>query len=108
MLTYAAQLRGLLADYDTPMRLIWEMWDKTTIPTDNGPRKVLMVTEARPGQRPLVTHWGGVSLMRDSTATLVDKQPPILNGRTEIVQWCSTSEQRPILAVSALNSNEVD
>ena len=27
MLTYAAQIRGLLADYDTPTGLIWEMWD---------------------------------------------------------------------------------
>ena len=26
MLTYAAQMRGLLADYDTPTGLIWEMW----------------------------------------------------------------------------------
>ena len=23
-----AQMRGLLADYDTPTGLIWEMWDK--------------------------------------------------------------------------------
>ena len=59
---------------------------KTTIRTDNGPRKVLMVTEAQPGQKPLVTYWGGVSLVRDNTATLIDKQPPILNGRTEIVE----------------------
>ena len=28
MLTYAAQMRGLLADYDTPTGLIWEMWDQ--------------------------------------------------------------------------------
>ena len=28
MLTYAAQIRGLLADYDTPTGLIWEMWAK--------------------------------------------------------------------------------
>ena len=26
MLTYAAQMRGLLADHDTPTGLIWEMW----------------------------------------------------------------------------------
>ena len=59
---------------------------KTTIQTDNGPRKVLMVTDAQPGQKPLVTYWGGVSLARDNTATLIDKQPPILNDRTELVQ----------------------
>ena len=59
---------------------------KTTIQTDKGPRKVLMVTDAPPGQKPLVTYWGGVSLTRDNTATLVDKHPPIPNGRTELEQ----------------------
>ena len=59
---------------------------KTTIQTDNGPRKVLMVKVDEPGKKPLVTYWGGVSLARDNTATLIDKHPPILNGRTELVQ----------------------
>ena len=59
---------------------------KTTIQTDNGPRKVLMVKVDEPGKKPLVTHWGGVSLARDNTATPIDKLPPILNGRTELVQ----------------------
>ena len=59
---------------------------KTTIQTDNGPRKVLMVKVDEPGKKPLVTHWGGVSLARDNTATLIDTQVPILNGRTELVQ----------------------
>ena len=59
---------------------------KTTIPTDNGPRKVLMVKVDKPGKKPLVTYWGGVSLARDNTATLIDTQAPILNGRTELVQ----------------------
>ena len=59
---------------------------KTTIETDKGSRKVLMVEEARPGQAPLVAYWGGISLARDTRATLVDKIPPILNGRTELVE----------------------
>ena len=59
---------------------------KTTIQTDNGPRKVLMVKVDEPGKKPLVTYWGGVSLARDNTATLIDTQAPILNGRTELVQ----------------------
>ncbi len=59
---------------------------KTTIQTDAGPRKVLMVKVGNPGEEPLVTHWGGVSLARDNTATLVDKHPPILNSRTELEQ----------------------
>ena len=59
---------------------------KTTIQTDKGPRKVLMVEQARPGQDPLVAYRGGISLARDTRATLVDKVPPILNGRTELVE----------------------
>ena len=59
---------------------------KTTIQTDKGPRKVLMVTVDEPGKKPQVTYWGGVSLARDNTATLIDKHPPILNGRTELEQ----------------------
>ena len=59
---------------------------KTTIQTDDGPRKVLMVKVDEPGEEPLVTYWGGVSLARDNTATLVDKHPPILNSRTELEQ----------------------
>jgi len=59
---------------------------KTTIQTDNGPRKVLMVKVARPGKEPLVTHLGRISLARDNTATLIDYHPPFLNGRTQLVQ----------------------
>ena len=59
---------------------------KTTIPTDQGSRKVLMVEEARPGYDPLVAYWGGISLARDTKAYLVDKLPPKLNGRTELEQ----------------------
>ena len=59
---------------------------KSRIQTDNGPRKVLMVKVDRPGAKPLVTYWGGVSLARDNTAILIDSQVPILNGRTELVQ----------------------
>ena len=59
---------------------------KTRMQTDTGPRKVLMVKVDAPGKKPLVTYWGGVSLARDNTATLIDKHPPILNGRTELEQ----------------------
>ena len=59
---------------------------KTTTQTDKGPRKVLMVKVDKPGKKPQVTYWGGVSLARDNTATLIDTHPPILNGRTELEQ----------------------
>ncbi len=59
---------------------------KTTIQTDRGPHKVLLVKEEQPGQKPLVTYWGGISLARDPRATLIDQPPPLFNGRTELVQ----------------------
>ena len=58
----------------------------TTIETEQGPRKVLKVEKERPGRDPLVAYWGGISLARDTRANLVDKLPPILNGRTELVE----------------------
>ena len=58
----------------------------TTIETEQGPRKVLKVEKVRPGRDPLVAYWGGISLARDTKANLVDKLPPILNGRTELVE----------------------
>ena len=58
----------------------------TTIETEQGPRKVLKVEKVRPGRDPLVAYWGGISLARDTRANLVDKIPPILNGRTELVE----------------------
>ncbi|HEX4815899.1 MAG TPA: reverse transcriptase domain-containing protein [Nonomuraea sp.] len=61
---------------------------KTVIQTEHGPQKVLQVKVERPGEDPLVAHWGGISLARNATATttLNDELPPILNGRTELVQ----------------------
>ena len=59
---------------------------KITIATDKGSRKVLRAEEARPGREPLVAYWGDISLARDTGANLVDKLPPKLKGRTELVE----------------------
>jgi hypothetical protein len=59
---------------------------KRIIQTERGPKKVLLVKVERPGQKPLVTYWGGISLAREDTATLIDEPPPLANGRTELVQ----------------------
>jgi group II intron reverse transcriptase/maturase len=59
---------------------------KTVIQTEHGPRKVLMAKVKRPGREPLVTYWGGISLVRNDKATLIDEPPPFTNGRTELVQ----------------------
>jgi hypothetical protein len=60
---------------------------KTTIQTERGPQKVLLVQVERVGQRPLVAMWGGISLARIETGkALNDKIPPICNGRTQLEQ----------------------
>ncbi len=59
---------------------------KTTIQTKAGPRKVLLVKMEQTGEDPKVAYWGGVSLARDNTATLIDRTPPFINGRTELEQ----------------------
>ncbi len=60
---------------------------KTTIRTDQGPRKVLQVTVEREGGRaPLMARWGGISLTRRKTAILDDNPALVWNQRTEIEQ----------------------
>lgn len=60
---------------------------KTTIQTERGPQKVLLVQVEREGRKPLVAVWGGISLARvGMVAALNDKVPPICNGRTELEQ----------------------
>jgi group II intron reverse transcriptase/maturase len=60
---------------------------RTTIRTDQGPRKALVVRVDREGKPPLVATWGGISLARDVKATLTDTPPVIWNtGRSELLQ----------------------
>ncbi|MFN8472127.1 MAG: reverse transcriptase domain-containing protein [Anaerolineae bacterium] len=59
---------------------------KTTVQTEQGPRKVLMVTVEREGRKPLVAVWGGISLAREEMGTLNDQIPPMRSGRTELEQ----------------------
>lgn len=59
---------------------------KSVIQTEHGPRKVLQVVVERPDRKPLVAQWGGIPLVRDQKAVLIDRPPPFQNGRTELVQ----------------------
>jgi group II intron reverse transcriptase/maturase len=60
---------------------------KTVIQTEHGPKKVLLVRVDRPGKSPLETYWGGLSLAHKATVgNLIDEPPPLINGRTELVQ----------------------
>ena len=60
---------------------------RTTIRTDQGPRKALVVRVPREGKPPLVATWGGISLAREVKATLNDTPARIWNsGRSELLQ----------------------
>jgi group II intron reverse transcriptase/maturase len=57
--------------------------------TEHGPRRGLQVTVHRDGGRaPLIARWGGISLARDTTPTVLNDNPPRIwsNRRSEIVQ----------------------
>jgi group II intron reverse transcriptase/maturase len=62
---------------------------RAVLDTEHGPRRGLQVTVDRDGGRtPLVARWGGISLARDLTPTVLKDDPPkIWSGRrSELVQ----------------------
>jgi group II intron reverse transcriptase/maturase len=60
---------------------------KTSVPTDQGPRKVLrVVVERGPERAPLVAQWGGISLKWRIDAVLNDQPPQIWNIGTDLLQ----------------------
>jgi len=61
---------------------------RAVLATEHGPRRGLQVTVHRDGGRPpLVAHWGGISLARDTTPAVLNDDPPrIWSGRSELVQ----------------------
>ena len=84
---------------------------KTTIQTDQGPRKVLQVTVERGGGKtPKVARWGGISLVRQKTTILDDNPAPVWNQRTELEQrlladtceLCESQERVQVHHVRAL------
>ena len=62
---------------------------RAVLDTEHGPRRGLQVTVGRGGgKKPLVAQWGGISLARDLTPTVLNDDPPkIWSGRrSELVQ----------------------
>ena len=62
---------------------------RAVLDTEHGPRRGLRVTVDRGGgKKPLVAQWGGISLARDLTPTVLNDAPPkIWSGRrSELVQ----------------------
>jgi group II intron reverse transcriptase/maturase len=109
--TYQAEYRGIVEYYRlaynltslTKLRQVMEMSltmtlaskFKTSVPKiyrkyrakfvkDGKVHRGLQVVRNRPGKKPLVAQWGGISLAWDIRAKLNDQPQKIWNGRTEI------------------------
>lgn len=78
--------KTLAQKYRTTQRRIYQRF-RTTISTEEGTYKVLQVTLDRgPDQRPLVTHWGGISLQHNKWVAVQETQHiPIWSNGTELV-----------------------
>jgi hypothetical protein len=65
----------------------------TTIKTDEGDRKVILVKRDREPKKPLVTYFGGVSLKWNKWVNLSEQlTSPIWSNRSELVQRLKAQE----------------
>jgi group II intron reverse transcriptase/maturase len=84
---------------------------RTTLETANGPRKGLrVVVERGEGKKPLVAHWGGISLRRQKETILNDHPPQPKNYGTELLdrllaqecELCQSEEDVEVHHIRAL------
>jgi group II intron reverse transcriptase/maturase len=87
---------------------------KAKIDTPYGPRTCFESSIAREGRQPLVARFGGIPLIRQKTATIVDRQPVrsiyphkelinrLLKGRCELCQRTGTVEVHQIRKLADL------
>lgn len=60
---------------------------KTTVTDTNGKTvRCLKVVVERPGKRPLIAIWGGISLVHKRKAAIEDKPYKVYGGRTELIK----------------------
>ena len=82
---------GAIADQDPSLEIPNQDHRRyrAALATEHGPRRGLQVTVHRDGRRaPLVAQWGGISLARDTTPTVLNDDPPRIwsNRRSELIQ----------------------
>jgi group II intron reverse transcriptase/maturase len=83
---------------------------RANIETKGKTYKGLQVVRERPGKKPLVAAWGGISLVWTLKAQLNDQPQPIHSGRTELVQrlladeceWCGSTKNVQVHHIRAL------
>jgi group II intron reverse transcriptase/maturase len=83
---------------------------QATLETKGKTCKGLQAVRERPGKKPLVATWGGISLVWTLKAQLNDQPQPIYSGRTELgerflaneCEWCGSTENVQVHHIRAL------
>lgn len=80
-----SMVKTLANKYKTSCNKIYRKY-KATMKIDNITYKILQVIIPRTGKKPLETHFGAVSLRRNSRAEIKEEKWREWNGRTELVE----------------------
>ena len=85
-MTEVSLVKTLASKYKTTCRKIYRQYG-TTINTDEGSRKVILVKRDRKSQKPLTVYFGAVSLKWNKWVSLGEQlTTPIWSQRSELVQ----------------------
>lgn len=92
-------VKTLAAKHKTTKTKIYKKY-RAKVTVNGRKYKALQVTVTRQGKEPLIATWGGISLARDTKATINDRPKRLWNSRTELVQrmlaneceWCGSRE----------------
>jgi group II intron reverse transcriptase/maturase len=82
---HTSLLKTLACKYDSTVSKMAARY-QTTIITPDGPRKALQASVQRTGRNPLTALFGGIALRRQRDAVIVDRKPPPVIRRTELIQ----------------------
>jgi len=79
-------LKTLAGKHKTTLMKVYKKL-KTTVRTDDGPRKAIVVSVPRENKPPLVTQFGGLTLRKSDKAVLADSnRRPYIRKRTELIK----------------------
>lgn len=79
-------LKTLACKHRSSMKKQKKKYRTTTTSTSGKEVPCLQVVVPRPGKKPLVATWGGISLVRKRKAIIEDKPYKVYGGRTELVK----------------------
>jgi len=99
----------LAAKFKTTVSNIYRKY-QATLETKGKTYKGLQVVRERPGKKPLVATWGGISLVWTLKAQLNDQPQLVYSGRTELVErllaheceWCGSTKDVQVHHIRAL------